>query len=128
MPGQLSAGDRMVTVFFDMLEALSYLVNKYLFQPNKSPRTQPKSEDLCAAEKWLVKIEGSTPLEEEMAMYQSMARPVRSSFDVMEFWKKSKNRLPLLSNLARKYLCIPATLVPTNRLFSASCNSATSMG
>lgn len=38
--------------------------------------------------------------------------------DPLEFWKLQKNTLPLLSKLASKYLSIPATSVPCERLFS----------
>lgn len=38
--------------------------------------------------------------------------------DALEFWKLQKNALPLLSKLASKYLSIPATSVPCERLFS----------
>ena len=34
------------------------------------------------------------------------------------YWKINSNKFPLLSNLARKHLAIPATSVPVKRLFS----------
>ena len=35
------------------------------------------------------------------------------------WWKKNAFRYPLLSKMAQRYLCIPATSVPSERVFSA---------
>lgn len=36
----------------------------------------------------------------------------------MEFWKINSQKYPILSILARRYLAIPATSVPSERIFS----------
>ena len=41
------------------------------------------------------------------------------SGDVLQWWKKQVD-LPLLSALAKSYLCIPATSVPSERVFSTA--------
>jgi len=46
--------------------------------------------------------------------------------DPVKWWKRYSVQLPLLSSLARKYLCIPATSVPSERAFSVSGNIITS--
>ncbi|XP_065659709.1 uncharacterized protein LOC136083810 [Hydra vulgaris] len=41
---------------------------------------------------------------------------------VLEFWRDNKDKFPLLSEAARKWLCIPASSAPCKRIFSAGGN------
>ena len=43
----------------------------------------------------------------------------------MKWWKVHEESLPLLSNLARKYLAIPASSTKSERVFSAGGNVVT---
>jgi hypothetical protein len=43
----------------------------------------------------------------------------------LEWWGERKGTYPLLSNLVQKYLCIPATSVPSERVFSTAGNIVT---
>ncbi|KAK7891329.1 hypothetical protein WMY93_023292 [Mugilogobius chulae] len=45
--------------------------------------------------------------------------------DPLQWWKDFKKHYPRLSNLARKYLCIPATSSSSERVFSTSGNIVT---
>ena len=43
---------------------------------------------------------------------------VHHDSDALEWWQKSEMRFPTLPKLVRHYLCVPATSVPAERIFS----------
>ena len=63
--------------------------------------TQKTSRDLASAE--VAKYKETAPL------------PLRGN--VLEWWKTHQTEFPLLANLAKTYLCIPGTSVPSERVF-----------
>ena len=61
-----------------------------------------------------------TPLKIELERYLTMPRLPQSKVDVLVWWKDHQHVLPLLSEAARKYLCVTASSASAERLFSAS--------
>ena len=47
--------------------------------------------------------------------------------DALQWWAKNHERFPTLSKLAKKLMCIPATSVPSERVFSTSGNIVTKL-
>ncbi|XP_034540402.1 zinc finger BED domain-containing protein 1-like [Notolabrus celidotus] len=58
-------------------------------------------------------------LDTEMRLYLSLPA-IDAEADPLSWWKTHVEEFPMLSKVARKYLCIPATSVPSERVFSAS--------
>lgn len=66
---------------------------------------QPKSEqDICEAEVSQYKKEPS----------------INATENPLTWWRQNNERYPSLAILAKKYLCIPATSVPSERVFSTA--------
>lgn len=50
---------------------------------------------------------------------------IDSNADPLAWWRDNQGRFPLLSKVARKYMCICATSAPSERVFSAAGNIVT---
>ncbi|XP_039661199.1 E3 SUMO-protein ligase ZBED1-like [Perca fluviatilis] len=75
------------------------------FNDISEPAVQSKTADASA--------------EEEMDLYcRSPAVPL--SEDPLDWWHRQKGTFPLLSRLAKRYLCIPGTSVSAERVFSTA--------
>ena len=75
------------------------------FNDVSEPAVQSKTVDACA--------------EEEMDLYcRSPSVPL--SEDPLDWWHRHKGTFPLLSRLAKRYLCIPGTSVSAERVFSTA--------
>jgi len=61
-----------------------------------------------------------TPLAVELDKYLALPRLDTHKIDVLAWWKTQQHSFPLLAQCARKYLCIPASSAPSERLFSTS--------
>ena len=56
-------------------------------------------------------------IEVEMNLYREMARVNRFE-DPMKWWRQHSNVMPKLARLAKRHIGIPATSVPSERVFS----------
>ena len=58
-------------------------------------------------------------MKEEVKVYMSLPS-IPAKDDPLVWWRGHASELPHLAKLAKKLLCIPATSVPSERIFSAS--------
>ena len=71
--------------------------------------------------------DGSSPrdtsytIEQEVAQYRA-EKQIEQGCDPLAWWKLNCHRFKVLSQLARKFFSVPATSVPSERLFSAAGN------
>ena len=104
--------------------------NEQSGQPLGPPPTKKKS--------WLTKILGPTVGETSTGTGLTPSQAIVKEFDQylhypkvdletnpLEWWKLHDKQFPLLSELARRYLCICAMSVPSERVFSTSGNVVT---
>jgi len=74
----------------------------------------------------LLGLEGpATPLKIELDSYFKLPALPKPKMDVLAWWKVQEPVFPLLAEIARKFLCVPASSAPSERLFSASGNICT---
>jgi len=63
--------------------------------------------------------EGVESAADELHRYKN-EKKVADSVDPLQWWKLNVHRYPKLALLAKTFLCIPATSVPCERLFSSA--------
>ncbi len=68
-----------------------------------------------------------TPLKVELETYFKLPNLPTSNVDILAWWKTQEPVLPLLGEIARKYLCVTASSASAERLFSASGNVVTKL-
>jgi hypothetical protein len=64
-------------------------------------------------------------IKTELSSYLMMSPDTDSDKDPLEWWMLHEANFPRLSKLAKKYLCIPATSAPSDRVFSTGGNIVT---
>ena len=72
---------------------------------------------------YIVKEEKPTSIQErteaEVFAYRKEG-PVSTADSPLLWWKTNEHKYPLLSAVGKKYLCVPATSVPSERVFSTA--------
>ncbi|XP_077378781.1 E3 SUMO-protein ligase ZBED1-like isoform X2 [Festucalex cinctus] len=63
-------------------------------------------------------------IDAELKAYLSTPN-ANSEMDPLEWWRLNEGNFPRVSQLARKYLCVPATSAPSERVFSTGGNVVT---
>ena len=66
-------------------------------------------------------ISATETVEKEILLYKA-DDPLNRSCDPLKWWKENETRFTYLSKVAKKFLCIQATSIPSERLFSAAGN------
>ena len=46
--------------------------------------------------------------------------PLKSRENVLEWWSHNSGQFPNIAKLAKRYLCVPATSVPAEQVFSVA--------
>ena len=93
------------------------------------PPKAKKKKSLASFFKWSTVTNSNTltqqeKIENELSNYLLSAR-VESDTDPLKWWKEHETVYPALSHLAKKYLLVPATSSPSERVFSCSGNIVT---
>lgn len=63
---------------------------------------------------------GSASATSREACSRYIHAPIETENSVLEWWKLNEKHFPTLAKLARRFLAIPATSVPSERMFSAA--------
>ena len=58
--------------------------------------------------------------DREVDLYKTL--PKAYTNDILQWWQQHEGSFPILAKMAKKYLCVPATSVPSERQFSAAGN------
>ena len=124
-------------VFVDLFDAATDLVaaerqgissTDLESEPPPSPKRQRMERGLLDYTDSSSDTNGSSPTDDiaaavdmELSNYKAEDE-IPKSEDPLLWWKLNEHRFKILSVLARKLLCIPATSVPCERLFSSAGN------
>lgn len=93
----------------------------YIVAPNESPPCKKKALDALFGESFTQRERKSTSetARAEVIRYRAKdALPLTEN--AMKWWRSQEKELPLLSTLAKRYLHIPGTSVPAQRVFSTA--------
>ncbi|XP_045075106.1 E3 SUMO-protein ligase ZBED1-like [Coregonus clupeaformis] len=95
--------------------------NEETTAPNESPPCKKKALDALFGDSFTQRERKSTSetARAEVLKYRAKdALPLTEN--AMKWWRSQEKELPVLSTLAKRYLCIPGTSVPAERVFSTA--------
>ena len=95
---------------FDDLNALRMAEGLGLGDAEPARDHGADSHERAQAELTMYKAEPMLPLQKEDRSYNNP----------LEWWRMKAQQFPLLSELAIRYLCVPATSAPSERVFSSA--------
>ena len=107
------------------------LNNQETEQVNETKQTIEHIEgEIITSDDLELKIEKNernvTPIKNEVLHYLNLPElPALEEYDSFAWWATNKAQYPILYKMAMKYLSIPATSVPSERLFSDANNLVT---
>ena len=113
---------QLTTEAHAIAEKLSTATDKSEVEEVAAPAPK-KLKGLGAVLKKALKEKSSEPLstpariEKEISCYRDLSS-LSPDGDPLQWWKTEAKRLPILATLARKYLCVCGTSVPSEHLFS----------
>ena len=85
--------------------------------------TAPSAMSSLFGDVYITKVVGPKSTEElceqEVISYQKEP-PINATDNPLKWWDKHCEMYPMLALLAKQYLCIPATSVPSERVFSTA--------
>ena len=88
--------------------------------PDTTEGAEPAQKKKESAISFLIG-ENDTESNGNMEVDRFLREPViNSEENSLEWWKRNQERFPNIAKLARRYLCIPATSVPAERVFSTA--------
>lgn len=93
--------------------------------PSDEPAVVKKQKLLDrAVARFCKKSEGEESLASEFERYRNYVDPGinASSFDLLSWWRVNSNRFPFLARVARRFLAVPATSAPAERVWSTAGN------
>lgn len=89
--------------------------------PDESPPSKKTALDALFGDSFIQRQRKSSRESAREQVTRYRAKDALSlTENAMNWWRSNEKELPLLSTLAKRYLCIPGTSVPSERVFSTA--------